>query len=147
MLIGYYITCDDAECLPCFERSGGVSAWLKRGGFESWPEPLAIEDSTESDSPTHCHACGIVLEHDLTDAGLDYVAEAIGSGFTEGKQNPVTVQWIDAYEEALDDATMPQADGVKLTDACALYRLLPHDDAWLLTPTLRKYAQLAGWCE
>jgi len=163
-LLGYYINCDDAECVECFERavvrfharrmrslSVIASPFVVRfhprrwAGFESWPEPLAISDSDESDTPTHCCVCGIVLEHELTNYGYDYVADAIGHGFESGVQNPVTVQWINAYGEYMDDATMPQADGVRVADAIGCYLLLPRNKEWIERAELRKYAVLAGW--
>ena len=140
---GFFITCDDALCYDCFVKAYDEdNPWP---GFEGWDEPLAIFNSEESDTPTHCIECGDLIEHDLTDAGYSYVAEAIGQCFQEGKQNPVVSQWINHYGEWMDDVTLPQADAVNMQDAIALFFLLPKDVKWLLSNELRKHAILAGW--
>ena len=143
--IGYYVTCDDAECAACFTRTGGQAKWLADGGFEDWPEALAILRESESDSPTHCHRCGRLIQHGLTDTGLYYVAESVLQGFSDGKQNPVTVQWIKAYGNRLPD----ELDDVEVSiaSALALYMWLPIDRAWFARDALRRHATLAGWTE
>lgn len=140
---GFYITCDDAECVDCYERAGGEAAWRANGGFESWEEPLAIFDDAESDTPTHCCECGEVIEHDLTDYGYGYVGEAILDGFKEGKQNPVVVQWIAAYTRMGEDLF----DDYRTSDVVDLYGMLPRDLQWSERDDLRKYARATGWCE
>jgi hypothetical protein len=141
---GYHVTCDDAQCTSCFERLGGHAGWLANGGFESWTDAPTIFTNSESDSPTHCHECGRLIAHDLTDAGLRYVAESVLQGFTEGKQNPVTVQWIKAYGDQIPD----ELDDVpgSMSSALVFYTWLPIDRAWLARDDLRQHAMLAGWC-
>jgi hypothetical protein len=143
--IGYYVTCDDAECAACFQRAGGHANWLAHGGFEDWPEALGILRDSDSDSPTHCHRCGRLIEHGLTDTGLRYVAESVLQGFSEGKQNPVTVQWITAYGDRLPD----ELDDVEVSivSALALYTWLPIAGAWFTRDDLRRQPTLAGWTE
>lgn len=153
--LGYYIDCDNAICIDCYAKAYGVSisdaelgtdygSWP---GFEGWEEPLVIFEDRESDSPTHCCECGVLIEHDLTDEGYRSVAEALGSCFQEGKQNPVVKQWIDYYGEWLDDVELPQADGVDIRDAIGLFFLLPIDKVWAERDDLRKHAVNAGWIE
>lgn len=86
--IGHYVTCDEAECAACFQRAGGQARWLADGGFEDWAEALAIFRDSESDSPTHCHDCGRLIEHGLTDTGLRYVAESGPTRFLRGQAEP-----------------------------------------------------------
>jgi hypothetical protein len=120
-------------------RTGSRTAVLRTG------PRLAILRDSESDSPTHCHDCGRLIEHGLTDTGLRYVSESVLHGFCEGKQNPVTVQWVKAYGERLPD----ELDDVELSiaSALALYTWLPIDRAWFARDDLRRHATLAGWTE
>lgn len=144
--IGYYIDCDTAQCIDCFESDGGEAAWKARGGFEGWDSPIAIFEDTEADSPTHCTTCSAVIDHALTDDGYAYVLEAVAQCFTAGKQNPVTVQWIDAYGEYCgDDVQLQSGNEVHVGDMFELFRLLPIDQVWLERDDLRQHALLAGW--
>jgi hypothetical protein len=150
--IGYYITCDDALCVDCFtEHTDGsyddaVKRWEEAGGFEGWTEPIAIFEDTEADSPTHCVQCSACIEHGLTDDGYAYVLQAIYDDFTRGKQNPVTVQWIDAYGEYCgDDFEVPGGNEIHVADLIELHRVLPRDLAWMGRDDLRQHALLAGW--
>ncbi len=45
-------------------------------------EPGDPRDSAagETDCPQHCSGCGVPLECELTEAGIEYVKEAIASG-------------------------------------------------------------------
>jgi hypothetical protein len=155
--LGYYVTCDDALCVECCRDLPEVNdapnhdyPWWS--GFESWESPLAISESDESDSPTHCDKCGIVIEHDLTDDGYHMVFEAVLQGFVEGKQNPVVIQWLEAYEEYMqerDDEVDCEHGALDWDDAPKLYRLLPRDMTWAESDRedLRVHAYLAGWIE
>ena len=58
MIVGYYLNCDDVVCVDSRSRD----EWE---GFEEWDEPLPIFSHTESDSPTHCGVCEILLRHNL----------------------------------------------------------------------------------
>lgn len=113
IVAGYYITCDDAVCpdhLP--------DPWE---GFEDWTEPLAIFNDTEADTPTHCVECGCLIEHDLTEAGVIYVVDAIlddilpltitwqgnhryiyAAAGRIGVRNPVTTMWYEHYGPIYD---------------------------------------------
>jgi hypothetical protein len=143
--LGYFVTCDEAQCATCFERLGGQAKWLANGGFEGWAEALAILGDSEADSPTHCHECGRPIAHRLTGAGLRYIAESVLDGFSSGKQNPVMVQWINAYADQIPD----ELDDIEVSLSCALalYTSLPIDRAWLVHDDLRKQAMLAGWSQ
>lgn len=91
--IGFYVTCDDAECFACHDPD----AWP---GFEGWDEPIAIFAHREADAPTHCRLCEAVIPHALTDEGLTYVAETIASG--EGRPE-ILAMWVEAYGTDLED--------------------------------------------
>lgn len=69
-LLGYFVNCDDAECVGCHDPA----AWPGSG---DWEAPLPIFTSDEHDTPTHCAACGDLIAHALTDAGREYVADAL----------------------------------------------------------------------
>lgn len=153
--IGYYITCDDALCDECFRDNtdgsyeDAVRRWEEAGGFEGWEAPLAIFEDTEADTPTHCCECGMVLDHALTDDGYTYVLDSVVQCFREGKQNPVTVQWIETFGEYCGDCyDLPEGNEIHVGDLFDLFRLLPRDEVWLdkARPELRKHAYAAGWC-
>jgi len=157
--LGYYMDCDEAICtdcvaklpdLPADEQVNAEYPWWH--GFESWEAPLAISEADESDSPTHCSECGVLLDHSLTTDGYMMVLDSVIEGFTQGKQNPVVVQWLNAYEEYVQDALDgeyidTEAGTVEADDAMTLYRLLPHDEAWGESndPRLNQHAVHAGW--
>ena len=99
--IGYYRNCDDAICASCAPRGYAEgSAWV---AFEGWTEPIAIMSYTESDTPTHCEECRILIPHALTDYGFLYVSEAIAAYIIHGQGDfEVVAAWAAAYPEALD---------------------------------------------
>jgi len=100
---GFYITCDDAVCT---EHAPSDEEWSAAGGFEDWTEPLAIFADDESDSPTHCAECGVLIPHALTPEGFRAVAEAIAESLAAGERNPVTDQWRHEYgDDAADHGT------------------------------------------
>ena len=134
---GYYVTCDDALCTDCAPAGFAEGDFSEYAGFEDWTEPIAIFGDTESDSVTHCAECGAIIEHDLTAEGYAAVNEAIREGFAGGIQNPVTVLWIDSFEDYDDD----------VRDAATFYRLMPRDTEWIERDDLRRYAVLAGWID
>ena len=85
-VLGYYVNCDDALCLDCFQEhygdddngrddSPGFVKWRTGGGFESWSEPAVIFSDGESDTPTHCVECHELIAHALTPDGYKYVEE------------------------------------------------------------------------
>lgn len=91
--IGFYVTCDDAECADCHDPA----AWQ---GFEGWEEPLAIFRDTEMDTPTHCVKCRSLIPHALTADGYDYVSEAwaeAGGYAAHSSARAVLDAWRDAY--------------------------------------------------
>jgi hypothetical protein len=85
--IGYYVTCDDAECAGCHCPED----WP---GFEDWEAPLPIFYGTEADTPTHCRLCGVLVAHALTPEGYDYVRDALARGQGD---NAVLARWRDVY--------------------------------------------------
>jgi hypothetical protein len=127
MIEGYYVTCDDAECLDCYEAAGGFDTWKHAmGGFEDWEEPIGISSYEESDTPTHCRECGKLLCHSLTSDGYDYVAEAIVDDFRDGERTPVTSMWANYYGEGVsfDDFNIDADPETVLW----LHRMLPEND-------------------
>jgi hypothetical protein len=85
--IGYYVTCDEAECASCHCPEN----WP---GFEGWEAPLPIFYGTEADTPTHCTACGDLIPHALTPDGYVYVREAVTR--LRGDRT-VLASWNDVY--------------------------------------------------
>lgn len=66
------------------------------GDFPKGPFPRSMN---ESDSPEHCHDCGIFLENPLTDHGVDYVYRRI-KGWSEQKgeyNKEIVKEWLDYY--------------------------------------------------
>ncbi len=86
---GYYLTCDDAVHVGCWDGE-----WE---GFEDWTEPAAIFSDTESDTPTHCVVCHLLIDHRLTDDGYNYIGEAAQDCLEAGELNPVTSAWVEHY--------------------------------------------------
>lgn len=107
--IGFYATCDDAYCVEHLHEdedckgSYVYSDGMEWDGFEGWDAPLAIFASEEVDTPTHCQACGELIEHALTPDGYQYVAAAVEENLREGIRNPVVHLWADRYGDGLDD--------------------------------------------
>jgi len=54
-------------------RASWLCGGLRMVAFEGWTEPIAIMSYTESDTPTHCEECRILIPHALTDYGFLYV--------------------------------------------------------------------------
>ena len=113
-LIGYWVSCDDAQCCDCYQRSGGLDGWLADGGFEGWDEPIAIHDVGDpSDSPTHCCDCEALIAHELTSDGLDYVAETIEDAICNpgDHRRCIVRQWAAEYGAAaeVDPGLLEQA--------------------------------------
>lgn len=129
MIEGFYIDCDTAECERCFDNNGGEEAWKERGGFEDWESPLPIFESSESDTPTHCHDCGDLIEHPLTDDGYNYVADAIVSDFGDGERSPVIEQWIDHYGSGLPDRVPMAETDLDMETVLNLHSMLPLREA------------------
>ena len=85
--VGFYVDCDTAVHAECYD----LETW---NGFEDWTEPLAISDTSESDTPTHCAVCGDLIDHALTGDGYAYVLDALRAG----TGNPeVLTQWTQRY--------------------------------------------------
>ena len=155
--IGYYVTCDDALCMECVGKLPVIEnppnaeyPWWQ--GFEGWPEPLSISESDESDSPTHCVECGVLLEHDLTVFGYSMIFDAVLEGFADGKQNPVVVVWLNAYRDYMIETLSEDYEHydtehgtIDFDDPCTLYLMLPIDKQWIEREELRKHAVQAGW--
>lgn len=90
--IGYYVTCDDAECAACHHPED----WP---GFEDWEAPIPIYYGTESDTPTHCIKCRALIPHALTAHGYEYVRERVAQG--DGDPT-VLSDWAAIYLEDAD---------------------------------------------
>ena len=156
-IVGYYINCDDALCTACFDEyypgddwEIQVARWLKAGGFEDWTEPLTILESSETDSPTHCDDCGIVIEEILTRAGGFYVVESMRECIDEGKMNPVVAQWFEVWENDCDvqEAIAAESEDLKCTpdEFEARFKNLPLDTTWLEREDLQRYVdQMPTW--
>lgn len=89
--IGFYVTCDDAECVDCHDPD----AWP---GFEGWDEPIAIFSLTEADAPTHCSKCEAVIPHALTSDGVAYVQDLLDAG--DGRPE-IHAVWVEVYGDSL----------------------------------------------
>ena len=139
--IAYHIDCDDALCIPCFRAAYGVShadAVVGRDygswpGFEDWSEPVAIFEDTTRDTPTHCHECRALIEHDLTDEGYAYIAQGMIDGFREGRQDDVVAQWVAYFGQYMPGEIEVTINGARedidTRQATDLYALLPKEDA------------------
>jgi hypothetical protein len=104
-LIGYRVTCEDAQCSDCYQRAGGLTAWLSAGGFEDWREPIPISSEGDpADSPTHCRDCHALIPHQLTKAGLTLVAQTIRDAiaYPWAHSLPSVRLWAAVYGELTD---------------------------------------------
>lgn len=60
----------------------------------------ALFPDTESDTPTHCAECGVLIPCRLTSDGKQYVAEALTGRLDELAGNPGTVwEWVNQYRD------------------------------------------------
>lgn len=85
MLIGHYINCDEATCIDCFDGAR----------MESF---ASIYSDSEADTPTHCHKCETLIEHNLTADGRQYVADAVLAYFASNRgRKEILAQWVKAY--------------------------------------------------
>lgn len=107
--LGYWITCDDAECSSCHRPED----WVE---FGDWEAPLPIFYGTEGDTPTHCCRCRDLIPHALTDEGYAYVREAVARG--EGDPD-VLAEWTEIYLGSDRDDEAEDADAVDDTLAGA----------------------------
>lgn len=122
---GYYVNCDDAYCPECFrdEYAESTDEW-----GDGWP--IAIFGDTESDTPTHCLACGSLILHHITSDGYTYVADAIRECIERETRSAPVHAWADEYwpDELTDEDAdrffaLPLAEywatgeGRKVTDA------------------------------
>jgi hypothetical protein len=103
--LGYYVDCDTALCLDCLPGPAGKWAagdYVGWPGFESWESPAAIFMDSESDSVTHCGACGRVLRHDLTTEGYASITDSLERALESGDIGSAIEQWMDAYGDDVD---------------------------------------------
>lgn len=93
--LGYYVTCDDALCEDCFHADG-----YEWPGFEGWEAPLAISETDEADTPTHCVECKDLIPHELTKGGYAYVEGAIeGLIVHDDGEGEIVRAWWQAYRD------------------------------------------------
>lgn len=104
-------------------------------GFESWDEPAAIFDDTESDSPTHCSECHELIPHELTSDGYKYVEDHARQhiesfGMTLVAPNAHSVQVVQSWLEQYGD--WGDMNGILTALHEALYRAM--DEAEYFEP-------------
>lgn len=95
--------------LLCEECGAKVRAELTAAGnapadpedecsYDSDDFPKGPQDEGESDTPSHCDACGCFLESELTDEGQRYVREKVEDAIIAGKADSVALQeWAPFY--------------------------------------------------
>lgn len=90
----------EALCADCAPRIyGGVE------GVEL--ETLYTFSNLEADAPQHCQYCDVLLEWDMTDAGLEYVRAAIVEYLeTHIGLSDLLQSWHDVYGEYIKAGTM-----------------------------------------
>ena len=119
-VLGCYIDCDNALCLECYrhERVMGRLDNLQEGF------PLAIDSTTEVDTPTHCAICERLIPHQLTEDGMTYVREHCENG--TGRPE-ILAAWRDAYAPTSDLGpirywpTECRCDTPNSTDMCSIH--------------------------
>jgi len=91
---GYAANCE-SWCVECATERG----WAERGAIDGAGEPVwALFESDESDTPTHCTACGTLLSNTLTGYGEHYVAEAFAEHLSSGRgARSVLIEWAHEY--------------------------------------------------
>lgn len=71
---------------------------MPRDDSGSYPQGPYSDGGGESDTPTHCDACGAFLQNGLTGDGYEYVAEAIEAYANDGRGDKAVVRlWCDHY--------------------------------------------------
>jgi hypothetical protein len=121
-LIGF--TADaDTYCVQCAEDIYGADTDGREDGEGN---PLgAIFGGSETDSPSHCAACGDLIPEDLTSYGVSYVEDAIrehiraavfvqsnGREFYTGRAGVVDA-WREEYGDALDAKLCETYDAIR----------------------------------
>jgi hypothetical protein len=92
-------------CEPCGEairsdlrKAGARFDESDEGSFDSDEYPKGPTDEGESDSPSHCTACGKFLETELTPEGDRYVRESIAEDQAAKKFDSVALtEWSPFY--------------------------------------------------
>lgn len=116
--IGYRTEDGDPFCLYCYRR------FIK--GDQDWP----ITTNDAGDTPTHCRRCEVLIPHDLTGDGEEYVMDRMEETFDNitravtypaggdfgGGQLYIQRQWWKQYGEKITRRFVPN------TEACSFVR-------------------------
>lgn len=66
---------------------------------DDYPKGPYADGGGESDSPGSCDQCGVFLENDLTEEGIEYVKDLIAQHFSGGRgDKKVLKEWADFYD-------------------------------------------------
>jgi len=102
-IIGYYINCDEALCADCANTEGIGKANEKEAEI-SPTNPAPIYRDTEADAPTHCARCQVLIPHQLTSAGLSFIADVIATRLCGLLANEsVVAAWWRVYGDQISD--------------------------------------------
>lgn len=76
--------------------------------YDSDDFPKGPTEEGESDSPSHCDACDLFLESDLTSEGRDYVRECVTMSVAEGRRDSIALtEWAPFYGIDLKGGPFP----------------------------------------
>jgi|SRR5579872_1177043 len=65
---------------------------------DDYPQGPYTNGGGEADCPQHCSSCGLFLENDLTDDGINYVREVIRKA-NPSSPSPAVLEWSQHYSE------------------------------------------------
>lgn len=86
-------------------------AWCADCGYDAYAgaenvelAPLYQWENRDTDTPSHCPSCDVLLDWDMTDSGLDYVQENVLTELTGGTEGLAVTDWHPAYGQQVKEA-------------------------------------------
>lgn len=85
-------------------------SWCADCGYDAYAGAENVDlsrvytfENHESDAPSHCPSCAVLLDWDMTQAGLDYVSENVLAELIGGTEGLAVTDWHPAYGEQVKE--------------------------------------------